>query len=69
MLFSQFSILGGRNSTRALQYTPFQNPGGGFPERDTVAVAVVAGVGEVAGQYFPFLILGLTDTPTQLEER
>ena len=23
-----FSILGGRDSTRALQYTPFQNPGG-----------------------------------------
>ena len=32
---------------------------GGSPERDTVAVAVVAGVVVVAGQYFPFLILGL----------
>jgi hypothetical protein len=31
---------------------------GGYPERDTVAVAVVAGVVVVAGKYFPFLILG-----------
>ena len=31
-----FPILGGRNSTKALQYSPFQNPGGGggYPERD-----------------------------------
>ena len=28
-----FAILGGRNSTRALQSRPFQNPGGD-PERD-----------------------------------
>ena len=32
--YISFLILGGRNSTRALQSTPFQNPGGS-PERDT----------------------------------
>ena len=29
-----FPILGGRDSTRALQFTLFQNPGGGSPECD-----------------------------------
>ena len=29
-----FPVLGGRNLTRALQSSPFQNPGGGYPERD-----------------------------------
>ena len=47
-----FPILGGRNSTRALQSTPFQNPGG-YPERDTGGVVVV---GVVAGRHFSFLI-------------
>ena len=34
MLYSQFfsSILGGHDLTRALQYSPFQNPGGGYHE-------------------------------------
>ena len=45
-----FSILGGRDSTEALQSIFFQNPRGGYPERDRVV-----GVG-VAGQYLPFLI-------------
>ena len=38
MLLSQFSILGGRDSTRSVQSTLFQNPGGS-PERDTAEVA------------------------------
>ena len=45
-----FPILGGRDSTRALQSSPFQNPGGGSPESDT------GGVVGVAGWYFSFLI-------------
>ena len=51
-LFS-FLILGGRDSTRALQSSLFQNPGG-YPERDGVVGVVVVVV--VVGRHFPFLI-------------
>ena len=46
-----FPILGGRDSTRALQSTSSPESLGGTPERDTVAAGVVV---VVAGQYFSF---------------
>ena len=36
-----FPLYGGCDSTRALQSTRFQNPGGGSPERNGVVVGVV----------------------------
>ena len=47
-----FPILGGRDLTRALQSTPFQNPGGWWSERDERTEILVSNIGYSSFVFF-----------------